>query len=153
MRTDKERSTQYGGDVVPLNYLAKRRALGKLRSMYGISLPDKVDAPRLSDAVAQALQIPKPETCEESARMLAAFAREVPAVAEGEDLIAKLKARHPFQPLQISAQMKYALERARQFYELGSGSDGGNRPAPHFNGCSCELCAAIRTRVRIFAEK
>src|SRR5258708_19182995 len=116
MRTDKERSTQYGGDVVRLNYLAKRRALGKLRSMYGISLPDKVDPLRLSDAVAQALQIPKPDTCEESARMLAAFAPEVPPVTDGEDLIAKQKDRHPFQPPQISAQMKHELSRARGFY-------------------------------------
>jgi hypothetical protein len=143
-RTSRERSTQYGGDTVPLNYLAKRRVLGKLRSMYGISLPDKVDAPRLRDAVAHALQIPRPDAVEESNRMLAAFAREAPEV--GEDLIAKLRARHPFQPLQISARMKYALERAREFHELGSGSDGGNRPAPHFNGCGCELCMAVLHR-------
>src|SRR5258708_6737059 len=88
MRTDKERSTQYGGDVVPLNYLAKRRALGKLRSMYGISLPDKVDPLRLSDDVAQALQIPRPQTLEEASRMVAAFAAEVPVVGEGADPVA-----------------------------------------------------------------
>src|SRR5258708_18684050 len=117
--------------------------------MYGISLPDKVEAPRLSDAVAQALQIPRPETLEESSRMVAAFAREVPEVGEGDDLVAKLRARHPFQPLQISAQMKYALERAREFYELGSGSDGGNRPAAPFRGCGCELFLARRARTSL----
>src|SRR5258708_4568362 len=121
--------------------------------MYGISLPDKVDPLRLSDAVAQALQIPRPETLEESSRMVAAFAREVPEVGEGDDLVAKLRARHPFQPLLISAQMKYVLERAREFYELGGGSDGGNRPAPHFNNCGCELCAAIRTRALLRAPQ
>ncbi len=151
-RTRQERSTQFGGNVVTLGYRAKRRAIGKLHAVYGVSLSDKVPAPKLSEAIARVLEVSKPDSFEASARMIVAFAREVPEVLEGEDLVEKLKARFPFQPLQLSPQMKYALERAREFHELGSGSDGGNHPVPHSSGCSCELCAAIRVRTNCMAR-
>lgn len=109
-----------GAGMVSLSRFDKRTAINKLGVVYGVFLA-RWSWDDVSREVAKALRVECPEDLATRTMMVHGFAvSKRGALPPEEDRVAALAARFPFKPLQVSAEMERAMQRVREYREVGT---------------------------------